>query len=139
MTVIDSCIIIDVVNGDNYCEASRAAMTERARKGRLFAPDIVFSEICMAFPKVEDAQNVFRELDITLVHLSERSLYMAASSYQSFLKRNKRIGLTPEKSYKRILPDFYVGALACQEGIPLLTRDKRNWRADFPTLQILAP
>lgn len=139
MTIIDSCVIIDVINKDAYREPSLAAITERGRKGRIFAPDIVFSEVCLSYDNVNDAKEIFRELDIKIVHLNEETLYLAAASFQNALKRRKSNNLGSDKSIKRILPDFYIGALASMQGIPLLTRDNRNWRADFPTLQVISP
>ncbi|WP_114361421.1 PIN domain-containing protein [Ciceribacter lividus] len=140
MTVIDSCIIIDVMSNDSFSTASKTALVDRARKGRLFAPDIVFSEVCLAYPSASDAKRLFRDLDINIVHLDEECLFLAASTFNSFSSRNKKTKRQQIRTQKRILPDFYIGAFAQHQGLPLLTRDlKRKWGTDFPTLQIITP
>jgi predicted nucleic acid-binding protein len=36
-------------------------------------------------------------------------------------------------------PDFFIGAHAAIEGIPLLTRDIRRYRTYFPVVTLIAP
>lgn len=140
MTVIDSCIIIDVMSKDEFTPASKTALIERAKRGKLYAPDVVFSEVCLAYPTVEDVKHLFNELEIELVRLDEECLYLAALSFSKFLRRNRASKRQQVRSQKRILPDFYIGALAAKEGLPLLTRDlRRRWTTDFPSLQVLTP
>jgi predicted nucleic acid-binding protein len=38
-----------------------------------------------------------------------------------------------------VLPDFFIGAHAELEGLPLLTRDARRYRHYFPTMMLIAP
>lgn len=132
--------MIDIMNDDNFAEASKKALVDRAKKGRLFAPDIVFSEVCLAYPSASDVKKLFADLEINLARLDEECLYLAASSFKNFLDRNKRTARQQIRSQKRILPDFYIGALASKQGVPLLTRDlKRKWTLDFPKLEVICP
>ena len=38
-----------------------------------------------------------------------------------------------------VLPDFFIGALAAVEGLPLLTRDPQRYRTYFPTVRLVDP
>lgn len=141
MTVIDSCILIDIMVDDQlFGHASRRALIERGRRGRLYAPDVVFSEVCLAYPSALEVEQIFNQLEIELVRLDLDCLYLAARTFANFLDRNRRSLRSQIRSQKRILPDFYIGALAAKEGIPLLTRDtRRKWTLDFPGIEILTP
>jgi hypothetical protein len=37
------------------------------------------------------------------------------------------------------MPDFYIGAHAAIQGLALLTRDPRRYRAYFPSVRLIAP
>lgn len=94
----------------------------------------------MAYPDANTVKILFDKLEIELTYLDLECLHLAAASYGVFLKRNKRALRQQIRSQKRILPDFYIGALATIQGLPLLTRDlKRKWNLDFPSLEIVTP
>jgi predicted nucleic acid-binding protein len=38
-----------------------------------------------------------------------------------------------------VLSDFFIGAHAAAEQLPLLTRDIRRYRTYFPTVELIAP
>jgi predicted nucleic acid-binding protein len=38
-----------------------------------------------------------------------------------------------------MLSDFFIGAHAAAEELPLLTRDARRYRNYFPTVQLITP
>jgi predicted nucleic acid-binding protein len=85
---------------------------------------------------------LFDELGIEVVPLGDDALFLAAHAYWASKKprQDTQRSVTVTDSNKHILPDFYVGALAESEGIPLLTRDaRRKWKTHFPTLQIIFP
>jgi len=85
----------------------------------LYAPDIVFAEVSSGYPSAVHARGIFNELDIRVVPLSDEALYLAATRFRSCKKPKSEKGEASEFK-QHILPDFYVGALAAAEGIPLL-------------------
>lgn len=140
MTIVDSCILIDIANSDSYTMKSKEAFLERAKIGKIFAPDIVFAEVCLAFKNKSSAELLFSELDIEVIYPSLGELWKIAQAYQSFKRRNRKTERKQIRSQKRILPDFYIGAIALSQGVPLLTRDvSRRWGLDFPGLIVVTP
>ena len=51
-----------------------------------------------------------------------------------FVKYRRRGG-----SRRSALPDFFIGAHAAVEKLPLITRDPARYRTYFPTVQVIAP
>lgn len=142
MTVLDSCVVMDLADPDRqYHAQSVSAVAKRLAIGRLFAPDIVFAEVSSGYLSSAHARAIFDDLKIEVVHLSDDALYLAAIRYRSFKSSKESNPISSaNESLKSILPDFYVGALAESEGIPLLTRDaKRKWDKKFPRLKVIYP
>jgi predicted nucleic acid-binding protein len=143
MTVIDSCIVLDLADPKRPNHAlSTKAVHERLKVGKLYSPDIVFAEVSAGYPSAKDTRTLFEELGIEVVSLGDEALFLAAHAFWVSKKprREAQPSHAATDSNKRILPDFYVGALAESEGIPLLTRDaKRKWKTHFPNLQLIIP
>lgn len=138
MTIVDSCILLDIASNDSHTAKAVAALGARLAVGQVFAPDIVFAEVAYGYHDLKDVNSLFRGLKVRVAPLNRRALFRAAKAFEHFQIRNKRARVPPPNM--SILPDFYVGALAEEEGIPLLTRDKkRKWRLDFPNLQVIYP
>ena len=38
-----------------------------------------------------------------------------------------------------VLPDFFIGAHAAVDAMPLITRDPRRYRSYFPAIELIAP
>lgn len=136
MTIIDSCIVMDLDDPTRPNHSrSVSAVAARLRVGRIYAPDIVFAEVSAGYSSAQRTRELFNTLGIEVRPLSDEALFVAAQSY-----KNQRAAAAQNDSIKRILPDFYVGAMAQTEGVPLLTRDiDRNWNNHFPQLKIISP
>ena len=57
--------------------------------------------------------------------------FLAGKAFLSY-RRSKGSRTSP-------LPDFYIGAHAAIEGMALLTRDVRRYRAYYPKLELICP
>jgi hypothetical protein len=140
MTIVDSCVVLDIAQTGPFFQASFDALSRQTKRGRLFAPDIVFAEVSAAYSTVSDAQNLFKDLRIDVIPLTPAALFRAAHAFKAFKRANKSHWASQSQSEKRILPDFYVGSLADVEGLPLLTRDKRRkWESLFPGISVIYP
>ena len=74
---------------------------------------------------------VLRQLGIGVASMPSPALFLAG---KIFLRYRAAGGVRTG-----VLPDFFIGAHATVERIPLLTRDRRRYRRYFPTIDLLAP
>ena len=78
----------------------------------------------------EDCQSLSME-DFRRLALPWEAAFLAAKVYLAY----RRSGGTRTSA----LPDFFIGAHAAVESLPILTRDPRRYRTYFPTLTVHAP
>jgi predicted nucleic acid-binding protein len=130
--LVDTSVILDIVTEDGeWLEWSSSALERAASSSRLVINPIVYAEVSVGFERIED-------LDAALPrdYFERRPLPWEAGflAGKCFLQYRRRGGArsTP-------LPDFYIGAHAAIEGLTLLTRDPKRYRAYFPKLAIMAP
>jgi predicted nucleic acid-binding protein len=69
--------------------------------------------------------------DITVLPMPRRALFLAGKGFAQYRGAGgTRTG---------VLPDFFIGAHAEVERLPLLTRDARRYRHYFPAVVLIAP
>lgn len=130
--LVDSNIIIDLASQDEeWLDWSASALERAAATGPLVINPIVYAEVSIDYQRIE-------ELDAAVpsAYFERRPLPWAAAflAGKCFAQYRKRGGKKTAP-----LPDFYIGAHAAVEGLTLLTRDPRRYRAYFPKLSIIAP
>ena len=131
-TLVDSNVLLDVVEDESEWTDWSAAMLEGALlRGRVVINPLIFAEISIALPTIEDTdaampQDVFERED-----LPWEAAFLAGRCYVAY-RRHGGLWRSP-------LPDFYIGAHAAVCGYTLLTRDARRYRHYFPKLRIVAP
>ena len=133
--VVDTCVIIDVLDGRSpFSKASAKTLDKYADEGLLIAP-ISYVELAPAFLGDESRERDFLlDLGIDLPPLIDNTDLSAAHAawYRQVLR--KRQG----KTARRPIADVMIGALASvNEG--LITRNVKDFRALFPKLRIISP
>ena len=93
--------------------------------------DIVYCELSQGMESIEETDAAIDKLSIERIHLSKECLFKAG---RTFLEYKRRGG---EKF--NVLSDFFIGALAVTEGIPLLTGNIRDFRNLFPEIRLISP
>lgn len=133
--VVDTCIIIDVLDNRSPCSMASAKILDRyAADGLLIAP-ISYVELAPAFLGDENRERDFLlELGIELPPLIDNTDLSVAHAawYRQILR--KRQG----KAVRRPIADVMIGALASVNG-GLITRNAKDFRALFPKLNIVTP
>ena len=132
MTLVDSNILLDVfTRTPGWWEWSLAQLEEAARRGRLLINDVIFAETSIRFAAIDDFEAALAETGITVAPIPRTALFHAGkASVQYRDAGGTRSG---------VLPDFFIGAHAAVERLPILTRDVRRYRTYFPTVTLIAP
>jgi hypothetical protein len=93
--------------------------------------DVIYAEISTRYPSVDTVDTALRDLGIDLVAMPRAALFLAGEAYLRYR--------TAGGTRTGVLADFFIGAHAEAEQLPLLTRDVRRYRTYFPTVELIAP
>lgn len=130
--LVDSNVLLDVMTEDeNWFEWSSAALEEHAEQSVLAINPVIYAEVSVRFDRIEDLEAALPQALVERLPIPWEAAFMAG---KCFLRYKKRGG-----KRRSTLPDFFIGAHAAVEGMPLITRDARRYRTCFPTVRIIAP
>lgn len=130
--LVDANVILDVVTDDPHWSAWSADQLSRAADhSRLAINPIIYAEVSIGYERIEDLDAVLSPADFLRLPLPYEAGFLAGKSFL----RYRQAGGTRRSP----LPDFYIGAHAAVEGLPLLTRDGSRYRTYFPTLRLITP
>ena len=132
MTLVDSNVLLDVVTNDaRWADWSQAQLEQAAFAGDLVVNDVIYAEISTRYTTVEALDAMLSALNVGLVAVPKAALFLAGKAYLQYRAAGGiRTG---------VLSDFFIGAHAAVEQLPLLTRDVRRYRSYFPTVNLIAP
>jgi predicted nucleic acid-binding protein len=130
--MIDSCVLLDVITGDEHWADWSATMIAAAvDEGRAVINPLIYAEISVGYQTVEELE----ELLPADAYEREPLPYLAGfAAGKAFLKYRRGGG-----QKRSPMPDFYIGAHAAIAGYRLLTRDVNRYRSYFPTLNLITP
>jgi predicted nucleic acid-binding protein len=132
VTLIDSNVLIDLLIDDpKWSDWSLAHLEQAALRGPLLINDIVYAETSTRYPAIEDFESALDVGRVAVVSTPRMALFLAG---KAFTKYRRAGGIRTG-----VLPDFFIGAHAAVEELPLLTRDARRYRHYFPTVMLIAP
>jgi predicted nucleic acid-binding protein len=131
-TLIDSCVLLDVITADkHWADWSAAHIAAAIDQGRAVINPIIYAEVSVGYETVEELDDLLPAAD----YQREPLPYLAGFAAGKAFLRYRRGG-----GQKRSpMPDFYIGAHAAIAGYRLLTRDAGRYRTYFPTIDITAP
>jgi predicted nucleic acid-binding protein len=132
MTLVDSNVLLDVVTDEQlWGDWSQDQLEQAALKGSLVINDVIYAEVSTRYETIEAVESMLRDLTIDVVPIPREALFVAG---KAFLQYRAAGGIRTS-----VLPDFFIGAHAAVEQLPLLTRDTRRYRSYFPTVNLIAP
>jgi predicted nucleic acid-binding protein len=132
LTLIDSNVLIDLLVDDpKWSDWSLAHLERAALRGALLINDIVYAETSTRYAAIEDFESALAVGHVTVVPTPRMALFLAGKAFTQYRRAGGiRTG---------VLSDFFIGAHAAVERLPLLTRDARRYRHYFPTVDLIAP
>jgi predicted nucleic acid-binding protein len=132
VTLIDSNVLIDLLIDDpTWFDWSLAQLQKAALDGPLLINDIVYAETSTRYPAIEDFEFALAVANITVVPTPRMALFLAGKAFTQYRRAG---GLRTG-----VLSDFFIGAHAAVEKLPLLTRDAQRYRHYFPTVALITP
>ena len=129
---VDSCVLLDIFTEDpTWFEWSAAALEKAADEGALVINAVVYAEISVRFERIEELDAALASNGFDLRSIPREAAFLAGKIFLQYRRAGGR-KVAP-------LPDFLIGAHAAVERLPLLTRDQRRFRTNFPTLHLISP
>ena len=132
LVLVDANVLLDVVTDDpTWGERSARALARVADTSRLAVNPIIYAEVSIGFDRVEELDQALPAGAFARLPLPWPAAFLAG---KCFLAYRRAGGVRPSP-----LPDFYIGAHAAVEGMPLLTRDPVRYRRYLPRLSLISP
>jgi predicted nucleic acid-binding protein len=130
--LVDTSVLLDVLTDDAvWAEWSERQLDAARLQGPIAVNEIVYAELSVRAPRMEDVDSALQGMKVEVLATSRPALFLAGKVFARYRARGgTRSG---------VLPDFFVGALAAVEKLPLLTRDARRIRSYFPTVELIGP
>jgi predicted nucleic acid-binding protein len=130
--LVDSNILLDIfTRTPEWWEWSLRQLDEAALNGRLLINDVIYAETSIRFPNIDDFDEALAKAGTTVAPIPRMALFLAGKAFTQYRSAGGvRTG---------VLPDFFIGAHADVERLPLLTRDTRRYRNYFPNVVLIAP
>jgi hypothetical protein len=130
--LVDSNVLLDVLTEDaTWFDWSSQALAGAADKGYVAINPLVYAEVSIGFERIEELDGALPPDVFLRLPLPWPAAFLAGKCFLAY----RRAG----GERRSPLPDFYIGAHAAIEGMPLLTRDPGRYRSYLPRLELIAP
>jgi predicted nucleic acid-binding protein len=132
MTLVDSNVLLDIVtDGQAWADWSQDQLERAALDGPLIINDVIYAEVSARYASIEAVDAMLGDLNIEVAPIPRAALFLAGKAYVQYRAGG---GLRTG-----VLADFFIGAHAVVEQLPLLTRDARRYQTYFRTIELITP
>lgn len=130
--LVDANVLLDVLTEDPaWADWSARQLDAYAAQAELCINPIIYAEVSTGFNRIEQLDDALLPDAFTRLALPSEAAFLAGKAFLQY-RRAKGARISP-------LPDFFIGAHAAIEGMPLLTRDARRYRTCYPKLEVICP
>lgn len=132
MTLVDTCVLLDVVRDDpHWADWSQRQLEHAAAHGGLLINPVIYAEFSVWYEDINDVNRVLDDFGAVIDALPREALFLAGKAFRQYRSRGG--------TRASVLPDFLIGAHAAICELPLRTRDTTRVRSYFPTIALLSP
>ena len=132
MVLVDTNVLLDVLENDaKWAPWSQEQLDAAAATDTLAINPIIYSELSMAFARIEELDSVIEEASLNIETIPKEALFLAGKVFLTYRKS--------QGTKHNVLPDFFIGAHAAVMQWPILTRDVGRYRTHFPSVELSTP
>ncbi|MCQ6258982.1 type II toxin-antitoxin system VapC family toxin [Pseudomonas sp. Fig-3] len=132
MILVDTNVLIDVLENDPvWADWSIQQLRAQSQAHDLVINPIIYAELSQTFSTFEALDEVVTELGLLMQEVPRPALFLAGKAFV----RYRKVG----GGKNNVLADFFIGAHAAVNGLPLLTRDAKRYRSYFPSVALVVP
>jgi predicted nucleic acid-binding protein len=129
---VDTTVLVDVLSNEpQWADWSIHQLRMQSKIHVLSINPIIYAELSSAFTKIEDLENVVKTMQLKMIQIPRPALFLAAKAFHLYRKRG---GVK-----HNVLGDFFIGAHAAVNQVPILTRDTQRYQTYFPTVRLITP
>jgi predicted nucleic acid-binding protein len=129
---VDTNVLVDVLSNEpQWADWSIHQLRMQSKIHVLSINPIIYAELSSAFTKIEDLENVVKTMQLKMIQIPRPALFLAAKAFHLYRKRG---GVK-----HNVLGDFFIGAHAAVNQVPILTRDTQRYQTYFPTVRLITP
>ena len=132
MTLVDTCVLLDVVGNDPaWADWSQARLEHAASHGGILINPVISAEFSVGFENITRVEQTLAGFSARMQAVPRKALFLAGKAFRQYRARGG--------TRASVLPDFFIGAHAAVQELAVLTRDVRRMRQYFPTLALISP
>ena len=130
--LVDSNVLLDIFSDDPvWFTWSEQMLSRYAQTHDLVINAVIYTELSISFERIEELEASLRAASIGVAPLPREALFLASKVFLSYRRRGGAKAST--------LPDFFIGAQAAVQQLPLLTRDVKRYKTYYPTVELISP
>ena len=130
--LVDSNVLLDIFSDDPvWFTWSERMLSRYAQTHDLVINPVIYTELSISFERIEELEASLRAASIGVAPLPREALFLAGKVFLSYRRRGGTKAST--------LPDFFIGAQAAVQKLPLLTRDVKRYKTYYPTVELISP